>query len=324
MTDKEKYGHFCECNYVPIYSQPWWMDAVCGEQNWDVWLHGNNGDIDAAMPYYMETRRGYKYITKAPLTQNNGIIFKENDTRKRIAQAKFEEKIINAACEYIDSLQLDVYEQQYQTTFTNWLPFYWNNYAATIRYTYQIEDLSDMENVWNNFNSNRRNKIKKGRRNCSIVETEDLRLFYNEHEKIFEKQSLKCPFSYELWKRLVNACWKNKSGKLMIAMTKDNKPASLSFTVWDQRKLYRLVGGSIPEFQYLNTHSAITWEEMVLAHNMELVYDFEGSVIKRIAKANLEYGAIPKPYFRIRKVFNPDIIREEAESSIGKLMSKGE
>ncbi len=38
MTNKEKYQAFCEHTYVPIYSKPWWMDAVCGPENWDVWL----------------------------------------------------------------------------------------------------------------------------------------------------------------------------------------------------------------------------------------------------------------------------------------------
>ena len=76
-TNKELYADWCETTYVPIFSKPWWMDAVCGEDNWDVWLCDDDGDICAAMPYFTEKRGEYKYITKAPLTQNNGIIFRE-------------------------------------------------------------------------------------------------------------------------------------------------------------------------------------------------------------------------------------------------------
>lgn len=318
--NKQEYEAFCEENYVPIYSKPWWMDAVCGSDNWDVWLYKPNGKvIEAAMPYYMENRHGYKYITKAPLTQNNGIIFKKKTGDREQTRAKFEEKVINEACEYIKKLDLDVYEQQFQPEFTNWLPFFWNKYKAITRYTYQIEDLSDMDKVWMDLDSNRRRKIRKGEKKCSIIETDDWKLFYEEHEKIFEKQGLKCPFSIQLWENLVKACWANNAGKLMMALTEDNKPASLSFTVWDQKRFYRLVGGGVPEFQNLDTHSALTWKEMELAHEKGLIYDFEGSVIKRIAQANREYGAIPKPYFRIRKVFSKDILEKEYKAEVDNL-----
>lgn len=84
------------------------------------------------------------------------------------------------------------------------------------------------------------------------------------------------------------------------------------------------MGGTIPEYSKLDAYSALTWDEIELAHKLGIKYDFEGSVIKRISKSFREYGAEPMPYFRIRKVFNPDIIREEAEYSIGRLKSIGE
>ena len=74
---KARYVTFCDEVYIPIYSKPWWMDAVCGPENWDVWLHEDgSGRVDAAMPYYLERREHGLYITKAPLTQTNGITFR--------------------------------------------------------------------------------------------------------------------------------------------------------------------------------------------------------------------------------------------------------
>ena len=51
-------------------------------------------------------------------------------------------------------------------------------------------------------------------------------------------------------------------------------------------------------------------------NQLGLKYDFEGSVIKRISKSMRQFGGKPMPYFRIRKVFNPDIVRTEAENQI--------
>ncbi|MBR3300949.1 MAG: methicillin resistance protein, partial [Clostridia bacterium] len=55
------------------------MDTVCGCENWDVWLYEENGNILAAMPYFLQKRGKFRYITKAPLAQNNGIILKCSD-----------------------------------------------------------------------------------------------------------------------------------------------------------------------------------------------------------------------------------------------------
>ena len=320
-SKKDKYSSFCNQIYVPIYSKPWWLDAVCMPGNWDVWLYESNGRIDAAMPYYFENRNGRKYITKAPLTQNNGILFNYPANAKPVAKAMFEEKIIDAACDFIQSMNLDVYEQQYQPTFTNWLPFFWNYYTATTRYTYVIENTANLACVWNEISSKRRSIVKKGQRNSTFFNELSIERFYEEHKKIYTKQGLDCPFSYDLWERVAKACIQYTSGQISCRLAADGNIAAVSFVAWDDRAVYKLMGGPMPDYAKLDAYSALTWDEIELAHNLGLIYDFEGSVIKRISKSFREYGATPKPYFRIRKVFNPDIIREEAEQSI-KLLSE--
>lgn len=312
---KEQYKEFCAKVYVPIYSKPWWMDAVCGENQWDVWLCIHNGEVIAAMPYYFEIRGKYKYITKALLTQNNGIIFKYPTGAKEIAKRKFEEKVINQACQFLQEKKIDVYEQQYHYNFKNWLPFFWNYYTEITRYTYVIEDTFDLQKVWDNISSSYKKNIKKGNANGALFEI-DADTFYSEHEKVFLKQGLECPFTFKQWKRIYNACISNHAGKTLCMKNADGNVTSILFLMWDEESVYHLLGGSIPEFQKLETYNALTWEGIKIASKKGLKYDFEGSVIKRISKSFREFGGEAKPYFRIRKVFNPDIIRAECEKSI--------
>lgn len=322
MTNKEKYNQFISKNYVPIYSKSWWMDAVCQPENWDVWLYEKDGDICAAMPYYMEQRGAYWYITKAPLTQNNGIIFKENESNKRETIAKFQERIIDAANDFINSLCLDVYEQQYHYSFDNWLPFFWNRYTAITRYTYVIEDTSDIEAVWGEMASNYRQNIRKGYRIAQICEGFDADEFWNLHKKVFEKQGLECPFSYELWIRLYSMCRNHDCGKIFYAKDSCGNILSILFLIWDEQSVYHLLGGSMPEYQHLQTYNVLTWEGIKFASKMGLKYDFEGSVIKKISKSMRQFGGKPMPYFRIRKIFNPDIMRAETEKAISEMGDK--
>lgn len=316
MTSREKYFSFCENTYVPIYSKTWWMDAVCRPENWNVWLYENGGDIKAAMPYYVETRGKFKYITKPPLTQNNGIIFKMNESAKENAKAKFQEHVIDAADCYIKTLGIDVYEQQYHYSFENWLPFFWNRYTALTRYTYVISDTSNTEKMWENVSSSYRNLIRKGYKMAKVCEGEDADEFWCLHKKVFEKQGMECPFSYDLWIRLYDSCKEHGCGKILYAKDDRKNTLSVLFLVWDEQSMYHLLGGSMPEYQHLQTYNMLTWEGIKLASQMGLKYDFEGSVIKRISKSMRQFGGKPMPYFRIRKIFNPDIVWEEAQSQI--------
>lgn len=322
MTNKEKYIEFCKEIYVPIYSKYWWMDAVCGEDNWDVWLYYSGTEVVAAMPYYIEKRNKYRYITKALLSQNNGILFKYPQGMKEIAKQKFEEKVINDACKYIQNMQIDVYEQQYHYSFTNWLPFFWNYYTAITRYTYVINDTSDLDIVWQNISAKCRSIIKKGQTNAKFKDDLNIDIFYQEHEKIFFKQGIECPFSYEQWKKIYTAVDLHDAGKIMYAETDTGKIASLMFLVWDEKSIYQLLAGSIPEYQSLDTYDALIWEGIKYAHKKKLIYDFEGSVIKRISKSFREFGGEAMPYFRIRKIFNEEVLKEEYLQQLNNLENR--
>ncbi len=317
-----EYQAFCEKTYVPIFSQPWWMDAVCEPENWDVWLYRQGNEVAAAMPYYLENRQGGLYITKACLTQNNGIIFRHNTDASPIALAKFENKAIKEACEFIGQMKLAVYEQQFHYSFTNWLPFFWQKYEAIPRYTFVIEDTSSPDIVWSGISSKQRSCIRKGERNISEIREINPEDFYDLHEKVFLRQNLQCPFSREFWMRLWHACKKNNAAESLCALTDKGEVASLIFLTHDSRSMYHILGGSMPGLQSLDTYDALIWHAIQLAGEKKLVYDFEGSMIERIAKSFREYGGTPKQYFRIRKVFNPDIIRKEAEDKIRKLCPK--
>ena len=46
MTNKDIYKFICEKEKsIPIFSQYWWMQAVCPAGDWDVYLVGNGKDI---------------------------------------------------------------------------------------------------------------------------------------------------------------------------------------------------------------------------------------------------------------------------------------
>ena len=319
ISKKEIYESFCNKIYVPIYSKSWWMDAICGEENWDIWFYKKGNEVIAAMPYYTEIRRGYTYITKAPLTQNNGVLFCYPENQTPVKKAKLEEEIIREAIAFLKAAKIDVYEQQFHYNFRNYLPYFWEEFDVIPRLTYVIDKSTTEEELQKLYTSNYRNTIRKGRKSIAHFSTLTPEEFYREHKKIYCRQGIECPFSYELWMRLYKVCSDNQSGEIVTSVDMEGNILSLAYVVWDEKSSYLLMGGAIPEYSSLQTYSVLVDECIRRSLNRGLCFDFEGSVIKRINHSFREYGGTPMLYYRIRKVFNPEIIMEEARNKAEKL-----
>ena len=76
MDNKETYRQFCEREKsLPIFSQPWYLDMVCGEKNWDVLIVRKGTDIAASMPYQLKRQFGFQLARMPKLTGYLGPYF---------------------------------------------------------------------------------------------------------------------------------------------------------------------------------------------------------------------------------------------------------
>jgi hypothetical protein len=303
MTNKEKYIKFCSKVYVPIFSKPWWMDTVCGSDSWDVFLVEKGNSILAAMPYYITERNNQRLITKAPLTQNNGIIINYPPEQKYCTRLDYEEEIINQVCDFIETLDMAKYEQQYHYSFTNWLPFFWRRYSEIMRYTYVIENTSSMNDVESNFDSKIRNELRKAQRAVHICNNIDTQKFYEINKLSFERQERDIPYSYDFFVNLHEACTQNNCGKMLFAIDGQQNIHSVAYLVWDEKSVYYLLNGTDPQYKSSQANALLVYESIKFASELKRQFDFEGSVIKPIERAFRAYGGVQKPYFRIYKEF---------------------
>ena len=131
-----------------------------------------------------------------------------------------------------------------------------------------------------------------------------------------------CPFSRTLWLRLYEEVINHNSGKIIYAVNQSKEIVSTVFLVWDEERMYQLISGGDAGLQHYEGKSALIWYAIQRCAKKDLTYDFEGSVIKHISKSNRLCGAELVPYFRIRKVFNAEIIRQESEDKIMKIENR--
>ncbi len=305
MTDKERYRELCRREEsIPIFSQDWWLDTVCGNEDWDVFLVGNGMDIKAAHPYCVKEDSFGRYIGRIVLTQNNGIWIKYPKGQGIIARQSYEEKIVNEICDFLESLGLYKYDQQYHYHFQNYLPFFWRYYKEVTRYTYVIEDTSDMENVRAGYSSKLKNVLRKAEKYLCIEEMDDLEEFYKINQMSFTRQGMDIPYSFDYFKRLYNACKKQDACMLLKAVDEEKNIQSVAMIVWDKMSVYYLLNGTNPELKSFQGNDLLIDRSIEEAHKRGLKFDFEGSVIKNVNHAFREFGGVPMPYFRIWKEFN--------------------
>lgn len=304
MTDYERYRELCAREKtIPIFSQAWWLDAVCGKEQWSVFLLGNGMDIKASLVYKLEETAEGKRVGRIPLTQTNGIWIKYAFDQGIISRQSYEEKIVNAVCDHIESLGLVKYDQQYHYQYTNFLPFFWRYFKETIRYSYVIEDTSDMNKVRAGYSAKLRNMIRKAEKHLQIEEMTDIEKFYQVNKLSFSRQGKEIPYSFEYFKRIHQACLERNAGKLLCAKDIEGNVHSVAMIVWDQMSVYYLLNGTDPELKSFQGNDLLIDKSIEEAHNLGLKFDFEGSVIKNVNHAFREFGGIPKPYFRIYKEF---------------------
>ena len=122
MTSKEIYRQLCQQEKsIPIFSRDWWLDIVCGQEQWDVLLlHDKLGTIEAAMPLYMP-RPGYVVMPAYTQTMGPWIATASADSKYTSLLGKRQVILGELASQLA---HLHVFQQNFAWTITDWLPFY--------------------------------------------------------------------------------------------------------------------------------------------------------------------------------------------------------
>lgn len=302
---KEKYLKFCNNEKrIPIFSMPWWLDAVCGENNWDVILIDKGNETIASFPFYLTTHSLFKFkqIGMPVLTQKLGPYIKYPRNQSNASKLSYEKeiflKIIQSLPEY-DSLVV-----HFDYTYTNWLPFYWNGFQQTTRYTYIVNDLSNEEIVFNSFAGNKKTDIRKANKNVLVkydLACEDFIEFY---VNALKKKNENLAYSPTILFNLITKAYSLNQGRVIYSVAKDNPKDIYGaiFYVWDNDSIYSLVTAFDVTHGNVASSSLLFYQIMKDFKDSGLKFDFEGSMLESIERSYNKFGTSQVPYFRISKI----------------------
>lgn len=303
ISNKEKYKELCIAKEIPLFSQYYWMDAVCGHDNWDVIIIEENNNVLGTLAYYLNNIDNYLEIRKAPLTQNNGIIYYYPEGLKYDRMLSFEYKVADAVIDKLEELNIKRFRQYFHHSFTNWLPFYWRGYSQSTRYTYVIEDSSNLDELYNSFNGNVRKHLRKAKGIVNVKSGMTSKDFYDLNEQTYMRQGLEIPYSFELFKNLYENLLANNCLEILYALDDSGNIHSAALFAYDKTSVYYLMSGSVEEFRDSQSLTLLIYEGIKLANRLGKSFDFEGSMKKNIERFFRQFGAVQKQYFDIQKEF---------------------
>ena len=193
MTNKERYIEWSAAQeYMPVFLQPWWMDAVCAGKEWDVLLVEQEGEIVGAMPYLLRKRAWFRYIVMPQQTQIGGIWVTPEITADRWKTAE----VCRMIKEQIDGLGIAYYYQQYMPGSLCVDAMRALGFKTKERVTYRMENLSNLDEVVAGFSKNKKRQLQKA---LSLhaergMEIED---FYRFHVRCLAEKKRKISYSRE-------------------------------------------------------------------------------------------------------------------------------
>lgn len=299
---KTSYATACASGWgAPLFSQSWWLDAVLGASGWDVALVENGEGLVASMPYAMGKRMGFRVSLQPPLTQTLGPWFKPSSAKSARALAQ-QKKWMEALIAQLPAFAK--FSQNWHYTQRNWLPFHWRGFQQTTRYTYVLEDLSDLERVWDGMDQNIRTDIRKAsaRFGLRMQARGDIDDFLSLNGKVFERQGKTLPYTASLVRRLHEACVERNACRLFIAEDEFGRKHAGVFLVWDRESAYYLLGGGDPELRSSGATSLCLWEAIQFAAKVTKRFDFEGSMLEPVERFFRAFGAQQTPYFQVSRI----------------------
>jgi hypothetical protein len=295
---QEKYRAFAAgVPDLPIFLEPHYLDAVCGPEHWSAALACRGSEVVAALPFFLKKKLHWRYVAMPPLCRFMGpyLLPPYRTVRREIP-------LLRALV--ADLPPLAAFEQDFHYTAANWLPFYWAGFRQTTRYSYTVA-LTDLASLRANLAPDyRNNKLPKAAARVEVRRGGDLRHFYEVHQRSYERQGLRAPFSFALLERLDQALTAQGRRETFWAIDRDTGAShAVAYVIWDACSAYYLLAGEDPALRTSGAGIVLAWEAMRFALEELCVptFDFLGSMLPAIERVRRQLGGQPQPYFRVQK-----------------------
>lgn len=282
-----------EGDNIPLFLQYWWWNAVCDGKDWDVILVRDGNVVIGALPFVVVKRMGFRFILQPQLTQYCGPWLRHPGD-----QSTFDRLFVQLRTLRYDFLQFNLSPAVYGLTLMR-------GFEVSHRRTLRIEDLSDLDKVFNGFDRKRRQKrIVKAEQELEWVQDVSPRQFAEFHHDYWFRRGEADLLSVGFMERVISCVLDHGSGFLSGLRDSQGCLHGASFDVYDSNEAHSLMS-ALSLNHHPGTRPLLFWKSICRYASLTKVFDFEGSMDPGIAYSYELYGSIPTAFVQITHCRNP-------------------
>ncbi len=269
MISREHYEAFARnCPSLPLFLQPWWLDAASGDGNWVPVVVLHEGVPVGVWPVPLRKKGPFTVAGMLHLTDYLGP--------------------------WMPSLSIPLVEElkesfpKYDVFCQNILPgleFLFlpgqKGWEIKERHTRCILDLKE----WNETQMlpRARASLKKAKANLQVCETQDSDRVWVLLKMSFERQNLAVPFPEAVYRSLFQAGESRGCLRAWVAFDPVSRRDCSTVAIFnDQSTAYYLLGGNDPDLRNMNGSSLVLFHAIVEMQRTMERFDFLGSMIPSV------------------------------------------
>lgn len=306
MTNKELYTDWAvQQEYLPIFMQPWWLDAVCAGHTWDVLLSlDEQGAIRAAMPYLLRKKWWMRWITMPPFTQFGGLWLGQNGGLIEGTDIAVDIRdICKDIVDQIKALNLHYYYQQFPISSKAVPVMKALGFHLKERNSYRIEDLHDLDKVIDAFSKSKKRQLQHS---LSLhaergMEAED---FYRFHTNVTQLKKRRMSYTREFLLVCDRKTRRNGQGEFIAIKNADGQVYAAAYLIWDSHCMYYLIPAIDPMHKSSGAAELLVLEALKLAREKGVIFDFNSTQSRAKDHHFKQFGSQKVTNFSIEKSYS--------------------
>ena len=285
---------------IPIFFKPWWLDILCGLNNWTaIVIRGHNDRVDAIWPIPLTKKFGIKITRQPPLTPYLGFkIFMPSDISKINSQQKFRQKVAKQLIKAFQDIGLGYFNQRFHEENNDLQNFYWNNLKQQIFNRYIIDPIN-IENLISDFDGDIRTNIKKASGIVTCKETSLCPNFYDLINQSFSASNKTIPYSKDTFEKLLQSIFEKTTSKIIVAEKEDSIVGACLILI-DNNVAYLNCLGISKAHRNSGISSLLIYEGIKFASTQTSRFDFSGSMVPNISNFFRGFGGKKQNYTNVK------------------------
>ena len=289
-----------------IFCKTWYLNIL--NADYDIYCLYDNNKIKAGFAY---TRDVLGFRSNPLFVKYLGVLLEPIDgslISRRFKEESLTEQILSLLSKNKQ------FNYTFHPNYPNWLPFYWKGYRQQTRYTYILNLSKGWEQIWASVKNTVRTDYRKAEKNGIEIREISPDDFYSIYKKTFQRQGGNPPLGFARFLNICNKLIKINAVKLIASVNSDNEflaaagiliEKKATYLIWCGYDHTKCVGGE-------QTYAILNAIRSVIG--ISEIFDFEGSMIKGIAKYYSSFGGDLTTY---HKIWRPSLVNFTKEFTVG-------